>query len=112
MNRNYMNNQLKRATSHLAKLVYKGNYIRGNPVIMKRVCGNKNCRCIREGKKHASLYICRKEDGKTIMTYVPKRLEDDIQEKIANYHKIKKLLEKVSAISYSQLKLKKEQKSV
>ena len=65
-----------------------------------------------EGKKHTSLYICRKQDGKTSMTYVPARLEDDIQKKIANDHKIKNLLERVSDLNYGQLKLNKERKDV
>ena len=42
MNRNYMNTGLKKATSYLARIVHRGDYLRGNPVIMKRVCGNKN----------------------------------------------------------------------
>jgi len=112
MNRNYMESQLKRITSHLAKLAHAGNYIRGNPVIMKRVCGNPRCRCKLEDKKHISLYICKKDGGKTHMIYVPARLEESIQKKIVNYHKIKDLLEKVSDLNYSQLKLSKEKKGV
>jgi hypothetical protein len=112
MNRNYMESQLKKATSYLAKLVYKGDYIRGNPVIMKRVCGNPRCRCKLEDKKHASLYVCRKQDGKTSMTYIPARLEEQVQKKIVNYHKIKDLLEKVSDLNYSQIKLSKEKADV
>ena len=112
MNRNYMESQLKKATSHLAKIIYRGNYIRGNAVIMKRVCGNPRCRCATQDKKHSSLYLCRKLDGKTSMAYVPARLEEDVQKKIVNYHKIKELLEKVSDLNYEQLKLNKEKKYV
>jgi len=112
MNRKYMNTNLKKATSYLARIVHKGNYLRGNPVIMKRVCGNKNCKCIREGKKHISLYICKKEDGNTRMTYVPRKLEDEVQEKIVNYRKIKKLLERISELNYAELKIKKDKKIV
>jgi hypothetical protein len=108
MNRKYMELELKKATSHLAKLVYGGSYIRGNAVIMKRVCGNPRCRCATQGKKHISLYLCRKQEGKTKMTYVPAKLEEDVKRKIDNYHKIKDLLEKVSELNYEQLKLDKE----
>jgi hypothetical protein len=52
MNRKYMDLDLKNTTSHLARLTSRGKFLRGNPVIMSRVCGNKNCRCILEGKKH------------------------------------------------------------
>ena len=44
---------------------------------MERVCGNKNCKCIREGKKHVSLYLTTvKKDGKRNMIYIPKKLEE------------------------------------
>lgn len=112
MNIKYMGGELKKATSHLAKIIYKGDYIRGNAVIMKRVCGNPRCRCALEDKKHVSLYLCRKQDSKTSMTYIPVKLEDDIQKKIANYHKIKDLLEKVSELNYENLKLNKKQSHV
>ena len=82
---------------------------------MKRVCGNPRCKCSVEDKKHASLYICRKDggkSGKTHMIYVPARLEEDIQKKIATYHKIKELLERISDLNYNQLKLSKERKDV
>ena len=112
MNRKYMEGELKKATSHLAKIIYKGDYIRGNAVIMKRVCGNPRCRCALEDKKHVSLYLCRKQDGKTSMTYVPVKLEEQIQKKIANYHKIKNLLERASDLNYEQLKLNKDKRHV
>ena len=108
MNRKYMELELKKLTSHLAKLVYGGNYIRANAVTMKRVCGNPRCRCATKNKKHVSLYLCRKQEAKTKMTYVPVKLEEDVQKKIDNYHKIKELLEKISELNYEQLKLDKE----
>ena len=108
MNRKYMELELKKLTSHLAKIIYKGDYIRGNAVIMKRVCGNPRCRCAIQGKKHISLYLCRKQEAKTKMTYVPVRLEEDVKKKIDNYHKIKDLLEKISELNYKKLKLDKE----
>ena len=108
MNRNYMELELKKATSHLAKLVYGGNFIRANAVTMKRVCGNPRCRCATQGKKHISLYLCRKQDSKTKMTYVPVKLEEEVKKKIDNYHKIKDLLEKISELNYEKLKLDKE----
>jgi len=100
--------ELKKLTSHLARLVYGGNYIRANAVTMKRVYGNPRCRCATQNKKHISLYLCRKQEGKTTMTYVPAKLEENVQKKIDNYHKIKEFLEKVSELNYEKLKLDKE----
>lgn len=112
MNRNYMESDLKRTTSHLARLVHKGSFLRGNPVVMERTCGNRNCRCIREGKKHKSLYISKNKDGKRKMIYVPKRLEDEVRAKLDTYQKIKKLTEKISEINYRKLQADKKQKDV
>jgi len=112
MNRKYMDLNLKNTTSHLAKLTSKGKFLRGNPVIMKRVCGNKNCRCILEGKKHTSLYISKNKDGKRKMIYVPKRLEDEVRAKLDAYQKIKKLTEKISEINYNKLDIDKKNKNV
>ena len=112
MNRKYMDLDLKKTTSHLARLLYKGSFLRGNPVIMERTCGNKNCRCVLEGKKHKSLYISKNKDGKRKMIYVPKRLEDEVRTKLDAYQKIKKLSEKISEINYSKLDIEKKSKNV
>ena len=112
MNRKYMDLDLKKTTSHLARLLYKGSFLRGNPVIMERTCGNKNCRCVLEGKKHKSLYISKNKDGKRKMIYVPKRLEDEVRAKLDAYQRIKRLIEKISELNYDQLKMKKDKKIV
>ena len=108
MNRKYMDAELKQACSHLANLIAKGSYLRGNPVIMNRVCGNKNCKCKLEGKLHSSLYISKNKDGKRKMIYVPKDLEEETKAKLAAYQKIKDLTEKISEINYEMLNLKKK----
>jgi hypothetical protein len=107
-----MESELKKATSHLARLVHKGGFLRGNPVVMERTCGNKNCRCILEGKKHKSLYISKNKDGDRKMIYVPRCLEDEVRKKLDAYQRIKKLTEKVSELNYEELKLKKDKKIV
>jgi len=108
MNKKYMDLNLKKTISYLIRIVNKGKFLRGNPVIMRRVCGNPNCRCIKEGKKHASLYISKNKGGTRKMIYVPKRLEEEVREKLNTYQKIKKLTERISEINYTELKIKKE----
>ena len=110
MNRYYMDEELKKASSHLAKLVHKGSFLRGNPVIMKRTCGNSNCRCIREGKKHKSLYISKNKDGKREMIYVPRRLEEEVMAKLDAYQRVKNLTEKISELNYKKLSKDKKKK--
>lgn len=112
MNRNFMESELKKTTSHLAKLVHKGSFLRGNPVVMERMCGNKNCRCTLEGKKHKSLYISKNKDGDRKMIYVPRHLEDEVRGKLDAYQRIKRLTEKISELNYGEFKLKKDKKIV
>ena len=108
MNRKYMDHELNQTTSHLAKLIGKGSFLWGSPVVMKRVCGNSSCRCKLEGKLHSSLYISKNKEGKRKMIYIPKDLEEETSAKIAAYHKIKDLTEKISEINYEMLNLKKK----
>lgn len=105
-----MDSELKKATSRLARLVHKGSFIRGNPVIMKRECGNKNCRCYLEGKKHKSLYISKNKDGKRKMIYVPRRLEEEVRAKLDAYQRVKNLTEKISELNYQKLAKDKNKK--
>jgi len=112
MNRKFMESEMKKATSHLARLVHIGSFLRGNPVVMERICGNKNCRCVLEGKKHKSLYISKNKDGKRKMIYVPRQLEDEVRGKLDAYQRIKMLIEKISELNYAQLKIKKDKKIV
>jgi len=108
MNRKYMQQELNQTISHLSNLVGKGSFLRGSPVIMKRVCGNSNCRCKLEGKLHTSLYISKNKDGARSMIYVPKNLEEEVKAKLIAYKKVKDLTEKISEINYSDLEAKKK----
>ena len=103
-----MDLSLKQATTHLARLASIGSFLKGNTVTMKRVCGNKNCRCAKEGKKHVSMYIGKKENNTTKMIYVPKKLEEEVSSKVKAYHKIKDLIDKISELNYNQLEAKKK----
>ena len=103
-----MDLSLKQATTHLARLASIGSFLKGNTVTMKRVCGNKNCRCAKEGKKHVSMYIGKKENNTTKMIYVPKKLEEEVISKVKAYHKIKDLIDKISELNYNQLEAKKK----
>lgn len=80
----------------------KGKVIRGTLVLMKRVCGNKRCRCAR-GQKHQSWYISQSHKGATRMIYIPRKNEAGVRECIQNYQDIKKSLDKISKINLKLL---------
>jgi hypothetical protein len=72
--------------------------IRGSLVVMKRVCGKPNCRCLK-GQKHKAIYLSQSYNGKTRMFYLPQGSEDKAYQFIKNYQKIKKALNSVSDIN-------------
>jgi len=67
-------------------------------VLVKRSCGQKNCRC-RKGFKHASWYLSQSVKGKTKMTYLPKRTVEGVRESVGRYRKIRDLLDRISEIN-------------
>lgn len=77
--------------------------IKGSPVSLARVCGRPNCRC-RKGKKHVSLYLSRSLKGKTTMMYIPHRYEDAVQEGVAEYKRILKILDEFSQANLEAIK--------
>ncbi|MHB8278112.1 MAG: DUF6788 family protein [Candidatus Humimicrobiaceae bacterium] len=109
MKRAAMERREKDLLSNLTRLINYSEYIHANLTVMERVCGNKNCKCIREGKKHVSLYLTTvKKDGKRNMIYIPKKLEDEVKAYTERFFKIKEILEEVAAINLERLLGKKK----
>ncbi len=90
--------------SKITRLLNYSEFIHANLVPMERVCGNSNCRCIREGKKHKSLYlVTMTKEKKRKMIYIPKRLEEKAKQYVERYYRIKETLERVSDINLKRL---------
>lgn len=77
--------------------------IRGCLVVMVRVCGRDNCRCLK-GHKHRSLYLSRSLKGKVRMVYIPRHAEEEVKKGVLNYRKTIALLDRLSAIHLERLK--------
>lgn len=92
----------KKLIDEIILLIRKGNFIRGNLVIMKRTCGNPNCKCAR-GEKHESLYLHCIKDGKQKMIYIPKSWEERLRKWVEKYHKMKDILEEISEVNKSKI---------
>ncbi|MCL5984929.1 MAG: hypothetical protein M1371_00010 [Actinobacteria bacterium] len=104
MKRTQMTRSERDLISKLAKMCAYSEYVHANLVTMERVCGNKNCRCIREGKKHRSLYLVTvKKDGARKMIYIPRRLEQKTKEMVQRYFRIKETIERISDINLERL---------
>lgn len=99
----------KRRVRTLISIIEEGNFIRGNLVNMRRVCGNPNCKCAR-GEKHESLYIHAFKGGKQKMIYIPKNLESTVKYWVERHHKIVELIEDISEINKIKLLERKRKK--
>jgi len=81
--------------------------IRGSLVMMERVCGKPNCRCLK-GYKHKSLYLSQYYKGSPRMIYIPRRAETAVRRMIRNYQKLKAILHKISDANIRLFTLPKE----
>ena len=106
-----MTRREKDLISRLSRILNYSEFIHANLTTVARICGNKNCRCIREGKKHVSMYLTTiKKDGKRKAIYIPKRLEEETRTMVDRYFKIKNTLEEISEINLKRLLDKKNAK--
>lgn len=99
---NAKNRLLQYRRQILSLMTGQAKVIRGTLVLMKRVCGNKRCRCSR-GQKHESLYISQSRKGITRMVYIPRQDEAKVRQYTENYKRIKNLLNKISEINLKLL---------
>jgi hypothetical protein len=54
------------------------------------------------------MYLAKKENNTTKMIYIPRRLEEEVSARVAAYHKIKKLTDRISELNYANLESKKK----
>lgn len=96
----------RRAVSRIHWLVKEGKVLRASIVEMKRVCGNKNCRCAK-GELHKSLYLYQSKKGKSRMLFIPVQLEVEAKEWVRRNKEIRKLLDRLSEINWKKIKRRK-----
>jgi len=84
----------REVASRLRKLAECGPLIDGSLVVIRRRCGNANCRCTR-GEKHPAHYLTRKVGGKTQSLYVPVDLVEDVRKWHEAYRRSKKLVAEI-----------------
>ena len=93
---------LKRKRAGLLKrLADTGPFVDGSIAKVKRRCGNKNCKCYREGKKHESYYLMYKVAGITKAVYIPVDLEDEVRKWNEEYKRLKEITREISRINKS-----------
>ena len=82
----------------LRQLRQAGPLVEGSIAMVPRKCGSKSCPC-REGVlKHQAMILCKKVDGKSVATYVPKDLWEKVRRWNREHKKIRRLLKEISDI--------------
>lgn len=92
------------ARSQLHQLLEKADgLIHGSLIQMARCCGNPNCRCAREDKKHLSWYLGVTKKAKTSMKHLTPEQRLMVQRWVKNYQETRRLLEKMSEEAWRKL---------
>ena len=95
----------RRRRQLLRKLPPLDSVLRGSLIERYKRCGNPNCRCVNgpgHGPKH---YLSASYPGTSPrMDYVPQAEFERVSESLANYARIRQILEEVSEINHELLR--------
>ena len=100
----------KRLRRKLAALGKKQPFIVGSLVKIQRRCGNPNCRCAREGRKHPAHLLTTKVKGKTQALYVPVDMVDEVRQWCRQYRAVKADIKGVSECCEQLIRLHAKEK--
>ena len=71
----------------------------GSIAMVPRKCGSKSCPCHQGELKHQAMILCKKVEGRSVATYVPKDLWDKVRAWNREHKKIKRVLKELSEIN-------------
>lgn len=92
----------------LDRLRRLGPFLPGSFTVTRTRCGNPRCRCAREGAIHETALLTWKEGGKTRTLHVPQGLRDEVAQWIAEWKKLKGLVEDMAAAQRQFLQTRKK----
>jgi len=82
----------------LRQLSQSGPSVEGSIAMVPRKCRSKSCPCHQGELKHQAMILCKKVDGRSVATYVPKDLWEKVRRWNAQHKKTKRLLKEISDI--------------
>lgn len=89
--------EAQRATL-LRQLRQAGPLVEGSIAMVARKCGSPGCPCAQGVATHQAMILCKKVNGRSVATYVPKELWRQVREWNNEHKKIKRVLKELSAI--------------
>jgi hypothetical protein len=96
------------ARSRLAQLIGQQPFLRGSLVERARPCGKPTCRC-RHGQLHRSLYLATRHQGRRVLLYVPRALEEAVRLGVRNGRSLSQQLQDLHQTQLDQLLQRKRQ---
>ena len=82
----------------LRQLRKAGPMVEGSIAMPSRKCGSTTCDCARGKPKHRAMILCKKVDGRSVATYVPKDMWDQVRKWNREHKRVKRLLKEISDI--------------
>ena len=82
----------------LRQLRQAGPLVEGSIAMVARKCGSPSCPCAQGVVKHQAMILCKKVDGRSVATYVPKALWSQVGAWNREHKKIKRVLKDLSQI--------------
>ena len=82
----------------LRQLRQAGPLVEGSIAMVARKCGSPSCPCAQGVVTHQAMLLCKKVSGRSVATYVPKALWEQVREWNGEHKKIKRVLKELSAI--------------
>jgi len=82
----------------LRQLRQAGPLVEGSIAMVARKCGSPSCPCAHGVVKHQAMILCKKDNGRSVATYVPKELWSQVRAWNSEHKKIKRVLKELSAI--------------
>jgi len=105
MHRNSMSSKERALRSRLSQMVHGAPLVRATLNERAVTCGKKGCRCA-QGEKHAALYAVSSREGKTRQAFIPPGRQSLVRQWVANYHRVRELLEDLSELFWEQVRAK------
>jgi hypothetical protein len=99
-----MSAEERRLRSQLARLVSSFGLLHATLNPRERICGKPNCRCAQGGEKHRSLYLMIQHGGRTRQLFIPRALEPEARQWVAEYQRLRRLLDELSEIYWEKLR--------
>jgi hypothetical protein len=83
----------------LKRMAPAGPLLAASLALVHKRCGRLSCRCHGDGPLHAAHHLTLKVGGKTRTVYVPQDLLPEVQQWVAEYHRLKGLMAQISQLT-------------